>query len=80
MYAFGIGEVLFSRNEGYEPGDLVYINSGLQKYALINVPRQVHIFPCLYEGFAAYHYLNLLGTNGPTAYYGILKIGKPKSL
>ena len=78
MHSFGIGQVIYSKYPAYEAGDLVYVNTGMQKYSLVNVGKAAHIFPIPPQGFGAHHYLNILGTNGSTAYYGILKIGKPK--
>lgn len=79
MHCFGVGEVLYSKYPAYEPGDLVYVNTGLQRYSLIDVGKANHIFPIPPKGnFSPHHYLNALGTNGSTAYFGLLKIAKPK--
>jgi hypothetical protein len=74
MRASGVGQVVESRLDGFEPGDFVHGLLGWQEYALcglgmVKVP----------EGMPITLPLHLFGITGLTAYFGMLEIGKPKS-
>jgi NADPH-dependent curcumin reductase len=75
MRAFGIGQVVESRHDGFVAGDEVSGLFGVQRYALSNgegvnkvdtgvAPATVH--------------LGAVGISGLTAYFGLLDIGRPE--
>jgi len=76
MRGFGVGEVLASQAADFKPGDRVAGMFGWQRYAVVDasIARQVadHDLP---ESTA----LGVLGTNGVTAYWGLLGVGLPKA-
>ncbi|UTD26428.1 NADP-dependent oxidoreductase [Bradyrhizobium sp. WD16] len=75
MAGGALAEVVESRAPGLEPGDLVFGDTGWQDYAavpakhLVKLPR---IEPLTYL-------LSVYGIAGLTAYFGLLKIGRPKA-
>ena len=75
MAGGALAEVIESRAPGLEPGDLVFGDTGWQDYAavpakhLVRLPR---IEPLTYL-------LSVYGVVGLTAYFGLLKIGRPKA-
>jgi NADPH-dependent curcumin reductase CurA len=74
MAGGAIAEVVTSRAPDYEPGDLVFADTGWQDYAalaakaLVRVPR---IEPMT-------HLLSVYGIAGLTAYFGLLRVGRPQ--
>jgi len=74
MAGGAIAEVVTSRAPDFGPGDLVFADTGWQDYAalatkaLIKVPR---IEPMT-------HLLSVYGIAGLTAYFGLLRIGRPQ--
>lgn len=74
MRAFGVGEVVASQADGFKPGDRVAGMFGWQRYAAIDaaIARRVtdHDLPPSTA-------LGVLGTNGVTAYWGLLGVGLP---
>jgi len=74
MAGGAIAEVITSRARDFSPGDLVFADTGWQDYAalatkaLIKVPR---IEPMT-------HLLSVYGIAGLTAYFGLLRIGRPQ--
>ena len=74
MAGGGIAEVVASKAPGFAPGDLIFADTGWQDYAvlpgkhLIKVPR---VEPMT-------HLLSVYGIAGLTAYFGLLKIGRPQ--
>ncbi|MBW2665353.1 MAG: NADP-dependent oxidoreductase, partial [Deltaproteobacteria bacterium] len=74
MRASGVGQVIESRLDGFEPGDFVHGLLGWQEYALCG-PGMTKV-P---EGMPITLPLHLFGITGLTAYFGMLEIGKPKS-
>jgi NADPH-dependent curcumin reductase CurA len=73
MRALGVGEVVESRHEDFQAGDLVQGMLGWQEYATVQagavrkLPRDLP--PTLFLG--------VLGMTGFTAYFGLLDVGKP---
>ena len=74
MRASGVGQVIESRLDGFEPGDFVHGLLGWQEYVLCG-PGMAKV-P---EGMPITLPLHLFGITGMTAYFGMLDIGKPKS-
>lgn len=70
-----VGKVLLSKSNKYKPGDLVMGRLGFQKYAFADSKTIGHI-PSNYPNIR--DFLGVLGTNGLTAYVGLMDIGKPK--
>ena len=71
MRGTAVGEVVTSRLEGYEPGDLVMGMMGWQEWALGDA--SLRKLPPGTDPTAA---LSILGITGITAYYGLLEIGE----
>ncbi len=76
MRGFGVGEIVASRAAGFAVGDRVAGLFGWQRYAVVDagVARRV-VDRDLPESTA----LGVLGTNGVTAYWGLLGVGLPKA-
>lgn len=76
MRGFGVGEVVASRAAAFAVGDRVAGLFGWQRYAVVDagVARRVSDRD-LPESTA----LGVLGTNGVTAYWGLLGVGLPKA-
>jgi NADPH-dependent curcumin reductase CurA len=75
MNGAAIARVVKSRDTRFAEGDLVMCSAGWQDYS-VHSADQVNIVP---EGDDPAHYLGVLGTNGLTAYFGLLDVGQPKS-
>jgi NADPH-dependent curcumin reductase CurA len=75
MGGTGVGRVEASKVDGISPGDLVAGATGWQEYATLPAgdARSVDadLDPALH--------LSLFGTNGLTAYFGLLDIGRPRA-
>lgn len=74
-----IGEVIESRSDAFQPGDIVVGQLGWQLYSVVdrsqaNLIRKIDpkIAPVTTS-------LGILGMPGLTAYFGLLEIGRPKS-
>jgi hypothetical protein len=73
MHAGAVGEVLASQHPGFEVGEHVYSDFGVQEYALsdgrgaIKVDPAVAPLPC---------YLGTLGMTGMTAYFGLFDVAR----
>jgi len=74
----GIGKVLESRHPDYGEGDLVNGLVGWQTH-IISTCKGMDRFRVIPDILPIPTMLNVLGTTGITAYYGLLDIGKPKS-
>lgn len=76
MRGFGVGEVVASRAAAFQVGDRVAGLFGWQRYAAVDagVARRIADRD-LPESTA----LGVLGTNGVTAYWGLLGVGLPKA-
>jgi NADPH-dependent curcumin reductase CurA len=75
MGGTGVARVEVSRAEGFAPGDLVVGPTGWQTLSA-QQPRALRKVPVSSD--PALH-LGVLGTNGLTAYFGLLDLGKPRS-
>ena len=74
MRSIAAGEVLESRDDRYEPGQLVQGMLGWQDFAVVK-PDSAAITP-VPPGIAIEAALDVLGLNGLTAYFGLLDVGK----
>ena len=74
MAGFTVAEVVDSRDPGFRPGDLVECGSGWQEHAVHPVKALSRLEP---RGPLSHH-LSVLGGTGLTAYFGLLKIGRPR--
>ena len=74
----GIGKVIDSNNPEYKTGDLTFGLIGWQTHCLTkpNVDDRFRVVPDL---LPIPTMLNVLGSTGITAYYGLVELGKPKS-
>ena len=74
----GIGRVIDSKNPDYKIGDLTFGLVGWQTHCLIkpNVEDRFRVVPDL---LPIPTMLNVMGSTGITAYYGLVELGKPKS-
>jgi NADPH-dependent curcumin reductase CurA len=70
----GVARVEASNALGFNPGDIVSAPTGWQEYS-VHAPRALRKIEG--GGDPALH-LGVLGTNGLTAYFGLLDIGQPK--
>lgn len=73
MRAGAVGEVVASKHQEFQPGDLVQGMFGVQEYALSDGNGVVRV-----EGDHPTHYLGLLGISGLTAYFGLFDVGRPE--
>ena len=75
MAGGALAEVVESRAEGLSPGDLVFADTGWQDYAALPA-RHLSRLPDLRP---LPHLLSVYGVTGLTAYFGLLKCGRPKA-
>ena len=75
MNGTGVARVTESRCEDLSPGDLVVCQSGWQDFS-VHKPHQVQKVS---DDIDPRHHLGALGTNGLTAYFGLMKLGEPKA-
>ncbi len=71
MRGMGVGEVVESRLDGYEPGDLVQGMTGWQEWVIGDAGMRK-----LPAGTDPRLALSVLGITGMTAYFGLLEIGR----
>jgi hypothetical protein len=74
MRSSGVGQVIESRCDGFEPGDFVHGLLGWQEYVLCG--PSVSKVP---DGMPITLPLHLFGITGLTAYFGMMEIGEPKA-
>lgn len=74
MNGTGVGEVIESRSDVIAVGDFVVAPTGWQAYSVHDAGRVSTIDP----GRDPIQYLGPLGGNGLTAYFGLLRIGRPE--
>ncbi len=73
----GVGEVVASRSDRYQPGDLVFGMLGWQEYALADEDEaSMTVLPPGVDPKVA---IGVLGVTGMTAYFGLFDIGQPKA-
>ena len=76
MRAYAAGEVIASRNAGFNVGDKVTGVFGVQQYALSN-GKGAHRADTSFAPLPVY--LSALGMTGMTAYFGLLEVGAAKA-
>ncbi|WP_006244776.1 NADP-dependent oxidoreductase [Mycolicibacterium tusciae] len=70
----GVGEVIESRTDAYQPGQLVFGMTGWQDYAIVDAgEKAMQVLP---EGVPPGVAIGILGVTGMTAYFGITDVGK----
>ncbi len=74
MRGFGVGEVVESRHQGFDPGDTVIGTLCWQRFAKVE-GRHLDKAP---PGLDPPLLLGPLGMTGVTAHYGLLEIGQPR--
>jgi NADPH-dependent curcumin reductase CurA len=74
MNGTGVGEVIESRSDVIAAGDFVLAPTGWQAYSVHDAGRVSSIDP----GRDPVQYLGPLGGNGLTAYFGLLRVGRPE--
>jgi NADPH-dependent curcumin reductase CurA len=75
MAGGALSEVVESRDPALKPGDLVWGDTGWQDYAAAPAKRLTKL-PAMAP---VTHLLSVYGVAGLTAYFGLLKCGKPKA-
>ncbi|MFB6122261.1 MAG: NADP-dependent oxidoreductase [Haloferacaceae archaeon] len=70
-----VGEVVESKNDAYDAGDLVTGNGTWADYSLLDADSVSPVDPSI---AALPTYLGALGMPGRTAYFGLLEVGEPK--
>jgi NADPH-dependent curcumin reductase CurA len=70
-----VSRVANSRHDAFREGDLVLCSGGWQDYSVHEAGQLTRVEP----GVDPAHYLGALGTNGLTAYFGMLEVGQPRS-
>ena len=75
MTAAAVAEVVQSNSGDYQPGDLVVATTGWQEYAAVAAATVRRVDPTVAD---LPHWLDFLGTNGPTAYFALLETGRIK--
>src|SRR5690349_10241300 len=69
----GVGEVVESRTDAYQPGQLVFGMTGWQDYAIVDAGEQaMQVLP---DGVPPGVAIGILGVTGMTAYFGITDVG-----
>ncbi|MDA0339876.1 MAG: NADP-dependent oxidoreductase, partial [Proteobacteria bacterium] len=79
MRGASAGEVVESKHASLKPGDIVSGMLGWQEYAAVDVDGALLPVRKLPEGVTPEMALSVLGITGLTAYYGMLKVGKPEA-
>ena len=74
----GIGRVIDSKNPDYKTGDLTFGLVGWQTHCLTK-PSLEDRFRVIPDLLPMPTMLNVMGSTGITAYYGLVELGKPKS-
>ena len=75
MTAAAVAEVVRSNAGEYRPGDLVVATTGWQEFAAVPAASVRRVDPQVAD---LPHWLDALGTNGPTAYFALLETGRIK--
>ena len=73
-----IGKVIASENQDFQMGDLVSTFSGWQKYYVVN-EKSFFVRKIPPTSLSPTIFLSVVGTTGRSAYFGLNKIGKPKT-
>ena len=75
MAGGAIAEVMESKAAGFTQGDLVFADTGWQEYAALPAARVQKVA----RREPLTHLLSVYGVAGLTAYFGLLRVGKPKA-
>lgn len=75
MHGGALAEVVESNDDSLKPGDIVEAMTGWQEYAVLS-PREVVKIDAKDP---LSHNMSVYGISGLTAYFGLLKCGRPKS-
>jgi NADPH-dependent curcumin reductase CurA len=75
MGGTGLARVEASRVDGISPGDWVVAATGWQDYSVISGRHLTKVDPTVDPA----RQLGVLGTNGLTAYFGLLEVGRPEA-
>ncbi len=73
MNATGVARVEQSNDAAFSEGDLVICSSGWQDYSV----HRSSALSKVADDIDSAHYLGALGTNGLTAYFGLINVGEP---
>jgi len=76
--AGGVGQVVKSNNPNFRVGQIVQGAFGWQDYALMSDTSGILPTTVLPKGVTPEQALGVFGITGPTAYFGLTQIGKPK--
>src|SRR5689334_21934025 len=72
----GVGEVVDSRSDAYQPGQLVFGMTGWQEYVIADAgERAMQVLP---DGVPPGIAIGILGVTGMTAYFGLIDVGGVK--
>ena len=72
----GVGEVVDSRSDAYQPGQLLFGMTGWQDYVIADTgERAMQVLP---EGVPPTTAMGILGVTGMTAYFGVIDVGQVK--
>jgi NADPH-dependent curcumin reductase len=72
----GVGEVVESRSDAYQPGQLVFGMTGWQEYVVADAgERSMQVLP---DGVPPGIAIGILGVTGMTAYFGVIDVGQVK--
>ena len=74
MAGGALAEIVESKSPALRPGDLVFADTGWQEYAVLPAKRAAKL-PRLAP---LTHLLSVYGIAGLTAYFGLLRVGKPQ--
>lgn len=69
----GVGEVVDSRTDAYEPGQLVFGFTGWQEFTTIDAQSGATVLP---DGVSPGVAIGILGVTGMTAYFGMTDVGR----
>jgi len=75
MNSSGVARVEVSNSDKFKAGDLVTCPTGWQDYSVHAAKHCQSVT----DDIDLAHYLGALGTNGLTAYFGLLKVGEPEA-
>ena len=74
-----VGEVVESKNPGFQPGDKVVGMGGWQQYAVVDASQPGLLRKVDTTHIPASAYLGAVGMPGVTGWYGLMKICEPKA-
>jgi NADPH-dependent curcumin reductase len=70
----GVGEVIESRTDAYQPGQLLFGMTGWQEYVIADAgDKSMQVLP---DGVPPGTAIGILGVTGMTAYFGIIDVGR----